>query len=84
MKKPALLVILFLASLLSYSQKDKVYTSLEEALKNPADVFILALNNKKLTEIPESIFSLTHLTALDLAGNKLSAVPDKIMQLKNG
>ncbi|MBK9660575.1 MAG: leucine-rich repeat domain-containing protein [Chitinophagaceae bacterium] len=78
MKKPALLVTLFLASLLSYSQKDKVYTSLEEALKNPSDVFILALNNKKLTDIPESILRFTNLTTLDLAGNKLSSVPENI------
>ena len=48
MKKPLFLIAILFTVLSSSAQKEKVYTSLEEALKNPSEVYILSLNDKKL------------------------------------
>ncbi len=41
----------------------------------------LKLRNFELTEIPDGIFELTHLTSLDLMNNKIQKVSPKISQL---
>jgi len=79
MRKIALILAVILTGLISFGQKEKVYTSLEEAQRNPSQVFILALNNKKLTEVPEAITQFTNLSVLDLAGNRLNSIPESIL-----
>ena len=55
MKKILLLIVLFSTGLFTHAQEGKIYSSLDKALKNPSEVFILSLNNQKLKDIPESI-----------------------------
>ena len=40
-----------------------------------------APDEKKLTELPESIGKLTHLTSLNLSDNQLTTLPDSLGQL---
>lgn len=80
------LLIFFLASgsadaqLLSLSNLDtcKVYTSLEEALRNPNQVVRLKLSRAKLKKFPEEIRQLVNLQELDLSKNKLHTLPDSL------
>ena len=50
MKKIPLLITIFAMGLFTHAQKGKEYMSLDEALRNPLEVFILSLNtiNKNL------------------------------------
>lgn len=82
MKKPLLLLSFYFIALTGFSQKDKVYSSLEEALKTPDSVYILSLNNIKLNRLPEEFVQFTNLASLNLSGNKLSDLPDNLIQLK--
>ena len=54
------------------AQKDKTYTSLEEALKNPDLVYKLNLRGKRLESLPKEIGKLTNLKYLYLDGNQLN------------
>lgn len=60
-----------------------IYTSLEEALKNPDKVYRLNLRKKKLRGIPEDIFKFKNLQELNLNKNKIDSIPDGISKLKN-
>ncbi len=60
----------------------KVFYSLDEATIAPADVFIIRLTNKQLTNFPSEILSFKNLQALDLSNNKLSSIPKNINQLE--
>lgn len=53
----------------------KVFTSLEDALKNPKEVYILDLSKSKLKVAPENISELVNLRQLDLSKNKISELP---------
>jgi internalin A len=44
---------------------------------------VLLLHNLDLSECPDSVWHLTHLTVLDLSGNKLTALPDDLIKLKH-
>lgn len=60
----------------SYSQRDRMYTSLEDALTvSPDSVFRLDLSKNKLTELPEEIFQFKNLQELYLSKNKLDNLP---------
>ena len=69
----------------SYCQLDSlgldttiIYSSLEEALKNPKNVYRLNLKRKKLTEFPKEILELTNLWELNLSRNKIYELPKEI------
>jgi|SRR5688572_3391846 len=66
--------IFFLLSLISVSAfgsgRDKIYTSLKQALKNPTEVYVLDLRGQKLTHLPVEIGQLLNLEVL-LLDNKL-------------
>ena len=63
------------------AQKKKTYTSLEEALKNPSQVYHLRLAHKKLTSLPATIARLVNLEELDLNNNKLTSLPPEVCTL---
>lgn len=60
----------------AFGQRDKVYKSLEDALRVPTDsVYRLDLSRNKLTEIPKEIYQFKNLQELDLSKNKLTNLP---------
>lgn len=60
-----------------------VFTSLQEALKNPEQVYRLNLRKQKLKTVPSEIFKLTNLQELNLSKNKLTEIPAGIENLPN-
>jgi len=62
----------------------KIYTTLEDALKNPKEVYRLKLVGKpKCDSIPDEIFSLPNLQELTIRRCKLQLVNNRISELKN-
>lgn len=61
----------------------KVFYSLQEALKNPDEVYKLNLSKKGLKEIPTDIGKLTKLQVLNIRKNKIKSLPEEIGNLKN-
>ena len=70
--------------------KDQAYQQAEqkiaEALTSRATELDLsqkynAKDSEKLTELPESLWKLTHLTSLNLSNNQLTSLPDSLGQL---
>lgn len=53
-----------------------IFTSLDEALANPENVFRLQLHAQHLNQLPKSITDLYNLEELYLTGNNLTALPD--------
>lgn len=81
------LLSLFMASVqllaqMPISDSSRVYVSLEEALKNPDQVFHLKLSRKKLGMFPEEISQLKNLQSLNLSKNKIIFIPPAIANLK--
>ncbi len=58
--------------------QQKVFKSLEEALKKPNEVIVLELGDKKLTQLPEEIRKFTNLQKISLYENKLQSLPEWI------
>lgn len=58
------------------------YTSLEEALKHPDQVYVLNLKRERLKEFPAEILQLKNLNVLDLSRNKLEELPSELGQLQ--
>jgi Leucine-rich repeat (LRR) protein len=54
---------------------NRVYINLEEALKNPEQVYHLKLSHKKLGIFPEEISRLINLRSLNLSKNKIIFIP---------
>jgi len=73
------------AQLLNNSELEKqtVYTTLHEALKNPEIVYKLDLSKKKLKTIPKEVFTLYNLQVLNLSKNKIEIIPEDIGNLTN-
>lgn len=82
MKRYFLFTLMLLLGCTLFAQPDKVYKSLKD-VKNPADVYILQLHNKRLKTIPREVFTMTNLRQLDLRGNRIAFLPDSISQLQN-
>jgi hypothetical protein len=61
--------------------KQKEYTSLEEALKEPANVYRLDLSHNGLTEFPMEILRLINLQTLNLSNNGIEILPADIVKL---
>ena len=59
------------------------YTSLNEALKDPDNVYKLNLRKQKLKEFPMGILKLKNLRELNLNKNKIKIIPEEIYKLKN-
>lgn len=72
------------AQFLSDAQLDTayVYTSVEEAMKNPEDVFILRLKVKR-GEIPPQIYDLPYLHILEMKRGKIIGLPEDFKRLEN-
>lgn len=60
-----------------------IFTSMEEALKNPEQVYRLDLHKKKLTKIPMEIGKFINLQELDVSKNRLTELPGYIENLPN-
>ena len=58
------------------------YYSMEDALKEPANVIKLDIAMLKLTSIDPNIAKLINLECLDLSFNRFSTLPPEIAQLK--
>lgn len=74
--------ILCCSATLIFGQKDSLYTSLEDAFKNPKEVYQLHLAQTGLNVFPDSVLLLPNLTYLDLQWNKIEELPKKIAKLK--
>ena len=59
-----------------------VFTSMEEALKNPDNVFALRLKGN-LSELPKEVLQFTNLRSLNLKGNRIHNLPKEITSLEN-
>lgn len=82
MSKKYIICILLLLPMLSFSQRQYVYTSLE-AIEQPDSVFILSLSRHKLDSFPTQILDFTNLRELDLSKNRLKIIPPQIGGLSN-
>ncbi|MDF1673202.1 MAG: leucine-rich repeat domain-containing protein [Vicingaceae bacterium] len=66
------------------SQVKKEYNSLDEALRNPNNVYRLNLSNQKLTLLSDSIWGkFENLEFLSLKNDHLKEIPSEIGKLKN-
>jgi hypothetical protein len=82
MKQFILITCLFL-SVSTWAQRGARFTNLSDALKNRDSAFYLDFNGHALSQLPDTLFSLTNLESLDLCNCSLSQLPEKIGQLKN-
>lgn len=71
------------AQLLSEDELDTIviYTDLNNALKNPDNVYGLDLSKQKLTNFPKEILLFKNLNYLNLEKNKIEIIPDSIFML---
>jgi Leucine-rich repeat (LRR) protein len=63
-------------------QQEKIYTSINDAMKNPDEVYRLHLRKKRLEAFPEEIFQMKNLKELVLSKNRIKSIPAKIDELK--
>lgn len=64
-------------------QREKWFYSMDEAIRNPNEVYKLSLKEAKLKSFPSDILRFPNLQILNLSGNKIKSVPDEIQDLKN-
>jgi Leucine-rich repeat (LRR) protein len=71
------------AQQLTQSELDtcRIHYSLNSALVNPLEVYVLDLTKTKLSEFPIEILEMKNLHILKLGKNKISVVPDSIGSL---
>jgi Leucine-rich repeat (LRR) protein len=60
-----------------------IFTSLDEALKTPNEVYRLHLRKQKLKKLPIEVFKFNNLQDLDISKNKLTELPSGIENLPN-
>lgn len=93
MKRIVLLVMLLMVWGIGISQnapltqnqleREKWYTSLEEALMEPEKVYKLKLRNQKIRKLPPEIGMLNNLQILDVSRNRIEELPPEIGKLKH-
>jgi len=76
---PALAMLIFSYA---YAQPDVTYTSIEEALKTPDQVYKLDLYFQELTSLPDEVGQFVNLKVLELSGNSLTSLPETFGQLE--
>lgn len=59
-----------------------VYTNLQEALKNPQEVYRLSLRKKHLRSLPPEVYQFKNLNELDLGKNNIKELPAEIVQFQ--
>ena len=64
------------------AQPDRVYKSLDD-VRDPDQVYILRLRNKRLKAIPPQVYAMSNLRELDLRGNRIAHLSDSIALLTN-
>jgi Leucine-rich repeat (LRR) protein len=60
----------------------KIYTSMEDALKNPLEVKYLDLSLQKIQVLPVEILQLKNLECLDLSFNRITSLPLQLVELE--
>ena len=83
MQKLIFTFIFILSVAICFAQEDKEYTSLEEALANPNEVYKLDLSDQDLTAFPKEILQFKNLEKLYLMNNQLTELPAEISELQN-
>ena len=78
----ALLLVLINSSFSQNTDKEKEFTTLNEALKNPEKVFRLNLSNQDITISSEQWSSFINLEYLNLNGDHLKELPIAITKIK--
>lgn len=69
------LISQILASSFLFGQRDRIFTSLDDALSVPADsVYQLDLSKQKLTDIPQEVKQFKNLQNLNLSKNKITTI----------
>jgi len=84
--KTILIYFIFLNILLTNSVNSgfsQVFTSIDEALKNPTKCIELDLNSQDLSELPSDFAKFLNLKKLVLSNNNFAEIPDVVFQLKN-
>lgn len=77
-------VFLFtLITISGFSQNNKRFKSLNDALVMPDSVFILDLSFANLKELPKEINRLKNLEELDISGNQISELTSDLFSLEN-
>lgn len=83
MKK--LLFIILLLPFFCISQEnlsnEYVFTSLDEAMRQPDDVKVLQLKRKRLNGIPPEVYTFKNLKYLDLSSNRIKIIPERLSRL---
>ena len=84
---------IFTATLFSFSQSNDflteeeledavVYTDLDDALKNTAEVYILDLSSQGLTKLPKEVSRFRNVQIVILSDNQLTEIPAELTKLK--
>ena len=81
MKKSSILIFFISICSICFTQREKVYTDLNDALKNPLNVYKLDLSYAKLKKLPDVVAQLTNLEELNVAHNRLTNLPETIGKL---
>ena len=73
--------LIMVIGIIQAQKKDKLYTSLAEALKTPTQVTMLSLKGQGLKTLPIDIEKLSNVEVLDLSYNTFATVPVQIFKL---
>ncbi|MEL6590971.1 MAG: leucine-rich repeat domain-containing protein, partial [Bacteroidota bacterium] len=64
-------------------ERQKWFTSMDEAMRRPEEVYKLSLSRDKLKAFPYDISRFKNLQVLNLSYNKIKEVPSEIAELPN-